>query len=244
MNADVATRTIDSSQRTRDEGSRHRVDRAQWDPPSMKTAFVIANAMALGAGTFAMNRDARALGPVDVEVGARVGVAAPPSNSVALNPLGFGLGARGGVDFRGFCGGGQFMYYFGGTDRTAADCGSAAPCGVTAFSTHTVMYGIEAGYGITLIEVLIIRPQIGLGNATFSSSVSGSGATNPGSAGSSSNLYLVSRAGRHRPVLAGRLVRRRGCEPGLLPRHERLQDFAVAARTDRSQVLVRRPKEP
>jgi hypothetical protein len=158
----------------------------------MRTASIAVAAFTLGAATLAMTRDAHALGPVDVEVGARVGLATSPASTASSNPLGFGLGARGGVDFLGFYGGVQFMYYFGGTDHLAAFCSAVpgTPCGASAFSTHTLMYGIEAGYGIPLIDVLTIRPQIGLGDAIFSSSASGPGVANPGSRGSNGNLYL------------------------------------------------------
>ena len=77
----------------------------------MRTASIAVAAFTLGAATLAMTRDAHALGPVGVEVGARVGLATSP---------------RGGVDFLGFYGGVQFMYYFGGTDHSAAFC-SAVP---------------------------------------------------------------------------------------------------------------------
>jgi hypothetical protein len=157
----------------------------------MRIASIVAAALAFGACTFAMACDARALGPVDVEIGARVGVATnPASNGVDLNPLGFGLGARGGVDFLGFYGGVQFMYYLGGTASSAALCGPITSCGVATFSTDTIMAGAEVGYGLTVIDVFTLRPQIGLGDATFRSSASGPGVTNPGSRGSSSNLYL------------------------------------------------------
>jgi hypothetical protein len=57
------------------------------------------------------------------------------------------------------------MYYLGGSDN--------------GVSFNTLMYGVEAGWGLKLLEILTIRPQVGLGNATFS----------VGSA-SSSNLYV------------------------------------------------------
>ena len=153
----------------------------------MRTASIVAAACAFGAATFALTRDAHALGPVDVEVGARAGVGTNPVKVSGFpNPLGFGLGARGGVSFLGFYGGVQLMYYFGGSNDVSAG-------GLQSFSvsTHTFMYGIEAGYGLTLIDVLTIRPQVGIGNANFSSSVSGTGLVNAsGSGGSTSNLYI------------------------------------------------------
>jgi hypothetical protein len=155
----------------------------------MKSVSIFVAALAFGAGTLAMSREAHALGPIGVEVGAKVGVATNPAgdqNGVSQStPLGFGVGARGGVDILGFYGGVNFMYYLGSSqDITAA--------GETAsVSVHTVMYGLELGYGITLLDLLTIRPQIGFGNATFSGSGSASGAvTGDVSVPSKSNLYL------------------------------------------------------
>jgi hypothetical protein len=112
-------------------------------------------ALAFGAGTFAMSRDAHALGPVDIEVGAKVGVASNPVSSQEgvsePNPLGFGVGARGGVDILGFYGGVNFMYYLGSsTDVTVGSATASA-------SEHTVMYGLELGYGVTLLDLLTIE---------------------------------------------------------------------------------------
>jgi hypothetical protein len=132
-----------------------------------RDSSILAAALAVGSGAVLMSRDAHALGPVDLEVGAKAGVgsnpASTPSGSTVSpsNPLGFGIGARGGVAISGFYGGVNLMYYLGSSQSVAG--GSA--------SVHTVMYGVEAGYGLTLIDILTIRPQVGLGNATFSSSV-------------------------------------------------------------------------
>jgi hypothetical protein len=153
----------------------------------MRTASIVAGVCVFSAATFAMTRNAHALGPVDIEVGAKAGLATNPvSNSNGgPNPLGFGLGARGGVSFLGIYGGIQLIYYFGGSE-------SASVLGQSiSVSTHTLMYGVEAGYGFTLIDILTIRPQIGIGNASFGGSVSGAGAvtTNFGST-NNSNLYI------------------------------------------------------
>ena len=152
----------------------------------MRTASIVAAALSFGVGTFAMTSSAHALGPIDVEIGAKAGVATNPvKNSDGPNPLGFGIGARGGIDFLGFYGGVQLMYYFGGSDDVSFAGQSAS------IKDHTFMYGVEAGYGITLVDILTIRPQIGIGNATFSSSASGAGAANFNvDGGSNSNLYL------------------------------------------------------
>lgn len=155
----------------------------------MRTASIVAAAFAFGACTFAMTRNAHALGPVDVEIGAKVGVGTSPANNnngVSVpNPLGFGIGGRAGVDFLGFYGGIQLMYYFGGSDTASFDGQSIS------LKDHTFMYGVEAGYGFTLVDVLTIRPQVGIGNATLSSNGNISGALNVNANGAStSNLYV------------------------------------------------------
>jgi hypothetical protein len=116
--------------------------------------------------------DAAALGPLDLEVGAKAGVGTTPSNvpSASPNPLGFGLGARAGVAILGLYGGGSIIYYFGGSNN--------------GVSTHSLMYGVEGGYGMKLLEILTLRAQVGVGN--FENTV------DLGSLGSSknSNLYV------------------------------------------------------
>jgi hypothetical protein len=156
----------------------------------MKSVSIFVAALAFGAGTFAMTRDAHALGPIGIEAGAKVGVASnpisAPSGESAPNPLNFGIGARAGVDILGFYGGLNFMYYFGASQDVTVN--GATESG----KYHTIMEGIELGYGISLLDILTIRPQIGIGNATFHYSVSGNiplvGATSGGT--NESNLYL------------------------------------------------------
>jgi len=102
-------------------------------------------------------RTAHALGPIGVEIGAKAGVGTNPDSGGGTNPLDFGLGGRAGVVlFDHLYGGVNLMYYLGGSDNGE--------------SVHTLMYGLEAGWGFTLIDILTIRPQVGLGNATFSAS--------------------------------------------------------------------------
>jgi hypothetical protein len=151
----------------------------------MKNASILAVAVACGAVTLGMSREAHALGPVDLEIGAKAGMATNPWSNANYNPLGFGLGLRGGIDFLGVYAGAQFLYYFGGSEGagTAVQSGSV--------STHTWIYGLEVGYSIDLGSVLTIRPQIGLGNATFSTSTSVSGIfSGTVRQGDDSNFYL------------------------------------------------------
>ena len=145
------------------------------------------NALVLSAGvlsvaaivTFAGN--ASALGPLDLEIGAKAGVGTTPSNfpSGATNPLGFGLGARAGVSIMGLYGGGQIIYYFGGSQSVPGVAGVNPP----SISEHTLMYGFEAGYGTKLIDILTLRAQVGVGS--YDVNVSGGG-----SSSDTSNLYV------------------------------------------------------
>jgi hypothetical protein len=152
----------------------------------MKSASVLVFAVAIGGVAFSATREAHALGPVDVEVGAKVGVATNPlSDSRLPNPLGFGLGGRAGVDFLGVYVGGQFMYYFGSSEggEILGQSGSV--------SQHAVMYGLEAGYGFSALGFLTIRPQLGIGNSTFTTSgLLQAVGLNGDASTSNSNLYL------------------------------------------------------
>jgi hypothetical protein len=155
----------------------------------MKSVSIFVAALAFGAGTFAMSREAHALGPIGVEAGARVGAASNPisvpDGASVSNPLGFGLGGRAGVDVFGFYGGVNLMYYLG-SSQDVNEGGATESA-----SIHTLMYGIDVGYNLD-IAILTIRPQIGIGNATFHYNVDGNvpllGATSGGT--SESNLYI------------------------------------------------------
>jgi hypothetical protein len=153
----------------------------------MRTVSIAAAAFAFGVGSFAMTRDAHALGPVDLELGLKAGGASNPlsGDSPNPNPLGFGLGARAGVGIFGFYGGLKFMYYFGSSDTLSGPGESGS------YSRHTVMYGAELGYSISILDLIVIRPQLGIGEATISSGSSVSGLINGNlTSGSGGNLYL------------------------------------------------------
>lgn len=147
----------------------------------MNRTFTFVASAAFAVSTLAFARDAHALGPVDLEVGAKVGGATNPSSvSGATNPLGFGLGGRAGLAFLGgIYLGGNIMYYFGGSQNESVS--PTAPS--TSVSFNTLMYGGELGYGIKILDLLTIRPQVGIGNATFSASADGVST-------STSNWYL------------------------------------------------------
>jgi hypothetical protein len=128
-------------------------------------------------------RTAHALGPVGIEVAAKAGAATNPyGGDGTINPLGFGLGGRAGVVLMDHLYAGiNVMYYLG---SSGPDYISSNPTG--SISEHTLMYGVEAGWGFQLIDILTIRPQVGLGNATFSFS----GDTTGLSYESASKLYF------------------------------------------------------
>lgn len=113
----------------------------------MRRTSILVAAVAAGVLTLSSSREAHALGPVDLEIAAKAGYATNPSSG-STNPLGVGLGGRAGVSFFGFYGGVGIIDYLG------------------ANSEHALMYGFEAGYNWK-IAILTIRPQVGVGNATF-----------------------------------------------------------------------------
>ena len=141
----------------------------------------------LGAALAALSyaTPARALGPVDIEIGARVGVATDPSSNLPTNPYGFGFGGRAGVSIFGLYGGISGMYYLG-TSSTPQGIPAVAGGATTA---HTAMYGLEVGYTLP-IPVVKIRPQVGIGDSIIG--MSGGLADGPAtpSGVSASNLYL------------------------------------------------------
>lgn len=141
----------------------------------MKRAHILFIAAAAGAGALSVPRDAHALGPVDLEIGARIGGASSPVSG-GLNPLGFGLGARAGVSLFSFYGGLSFMYYFGGGQDFMS----------SHYSVTSTLFGFDLGYNIG-IPLITLRPQLGIGNYSGNGSGSGPGFSIPGS---TNNLYL------------------------------------------------------
>jgi len=112
--------------------------------------------------TLTQTSDAHALGPIDLEAGLKAGVATNP-NSDGPNPYGFGLGARGGVQLFNVYLGLSGIHYFGGSFTFPAPIS-------TKVDYSSTLLGAEVGYTITALPIINIRPQIGLGNASFSAS--------------------------------------------------------------------------
>jgi hypothetical protein len=124
----------------------------------MKIAWTTLISLAVPfGGILAFPVDADALGPVDVEIGAKAGTA-----TGSFGPLGFGIGGRGGVSIGGLYAGVEVIDYLGATSTCG---GCSMPAGVPAVQQRRggLLYGIEGGYNFKFSPVTI-RPQLGLGN--------------------------------------------------------------------------------
>jgi hypothetical protein len=134
----------------------------------MKTLFRTLIPLFFVLAILGSSRKAHALGPIGIEAGAQVGVGTNP-DSAGPNPLGVGLGLRGGVVlFGGLYGGVKIMDYLGGTED--------------GVKVHSLQEGVDVGWGFKVL-LLTIRPQIGIGNVSSTASVDGISA-------SSNSLYL------------------------------------------------------
>jgi hypothetical protein len=145
--------------------------------PMRTTIRVSALSLAVAAALFAP--EARALGPLDLEVGAKAGVGTTPGGvpSGYPNPLGFGLGARAGVSIIGLYGGLSFMYYFGGSSNVQIPTGAGVIS--VSESVNSLLYGVEGGYG-TKLGPLALRGTVGIGNIGTTASASGVSQTQNG----------------------------------------------------------------
>ena len=124
----------------------------------MKTTLTLAKLLGalLVTLTIALSsKEAHALGPIGIEVGAQVGYGSSPGGA-AVNPLGIGLGGRAGITFFNIYAGAKIMDYIGSGDTVGGQY-------------HALQYGGEIGYGFS-ISVLTIRPQFGIGDISLSGS--------------------------------------------------------------------------
>jgi hypothetical protein len=161
------------------------------NPPTLETmrgASILLLAAAAGAGTFAFPRQAAALGPIDLEVGARAGYGSNPIKDAALNPLGAGIGGRAGVSFFGIYAGLSLMYYFGGSANVPEENPATGAIASTKVTGTSFLYGLEAGYNFNIL-FLTLRPQIGVGNYQLHTSIS-----NGGGSSDEHNIYIEPRA--------------------------------------------------
>ena len=137
----------------------------------MKTFLRLVGPLLVVAALATSSKEAHALGPLDLEVGAKVGVGTNPVSNSPINPLGLGIGGRAGVTLLGFYGGLNIVDYLGG---------SLGPVSASALE-----YGLELGYTIKFL-MLRVRPQVGFGNITFN----GSDSASPIPVPSQSSFYL------------------------------------------------------
>jgi hypothetical protein len=107
--------------------------------------------------------------PVGVEVATRVGGATSPTGPP--NPFGFEAGGRAGLSVAHFYTGLSFMWSLGSTANSSCIGPALVACspsaGTISASAHSIRYGVEAGYDITLWKRLSLRPEVGLGKASF-----------------------------------------------------------------------------
>lgn len=118
--------------------------------------------LVLGA-SLSLASTAHALGPIDVEVGAKVGAGSNPIGNGFPNPLGVGVGGRAGVAISGLYAGISAMDYVGSSaqridvvEGTSYEQGSVSP--------HSFLYGAELGYGRKLGGLVLLRAQVGVGD--------------------------------------------------------------------------------
>ncbi|HXX67847.1 MAG TPA: hypothetical protein VEK07_11725 [Polyangiaceae bacterium] len=138
----------------------------------MKGAIALL-AAAAGASTFVVARPASALGPLDIEVGARVGGASGPiKDDPPTNILGLGVGGRAGLSVFGIYGGVSGMYYFGGSATESAVTPTGGGSSSFKLTTSSWLYGFDGGYSFKFL-FLTLRPVVGVGNYTIHSTVSG-----------------------------------------------------------------------
>lgn len=138
----------------------------------MKLIARLACSLAVCGGLlWASERDAKALGPIDLEAGLKIGAGTKPNYEP--NPFGFGIGGRAGVSLFNLWLGASAMHYFGGSDTLSTG----------KVEVNTNLLGGEIGYTIGAIPFLQIRPQIGLGDAWFNQSLGSIDKSN-------SNFYL------------------------------------------------------
>jgi hypothetical protein len=147
---------------------------------------VVVGLLAVGAAW--VPRDAFALGPVDLELAVSpLGGGTSTVGSGTVNPLGYGIGARAGIDVFGLYAGVAAMYYFGDGGDVPDPSGDV----IHTYGSSTLV-GLEGGYNLG-ISILTLRPQLGVGyyNAGFTFTDTNPGLGVPGkSSTSTSSIYL------------------------------------------------------
>ena len=123
----------------------------------MKKVVLLLSAAAVGLALASVASPAHALGPIGVELGAKLG-GGSNLGGASTSPLYFpAVGGRGGITYHGFYGGVSMIAYAGQSVAVASRAGGT--------SAHSLLYGVEGGYGVTFLEHITLRAQVGLGNA-------------------------------------------------------------------------------
>jgi hypothetical protein len=152
--------------------------------------FSFASTAAVVA-VLALPQPARAADALGLEIAAKGGVKTNPFDNGA-DPVHPGFGARAGASISRIYFGLSLMYYLHADTQEAPPAGLGAG-GVTAMvSSHDLFVGVESGYDFRLLDVITIRPQVGVGAWTDSSSCQISPPSSTLSCGgtSSTNAYL------------------------------------------------------
>lgn len=99
-----------------------------------------------------------------------------------LNPLAIGFGVRGGYNIGGLYLGARFMFFLGDSEKVDT----------VEVSANTMTLGLEGGYDLALAkDVLVLRPELGVGLDIVEGESMNSGATMDTSDGSSEDLYIA-----------------------------------------------------
>jgi hypothetical protein len=139
----------------------------------MRKSFIFLFPLVAGLLTLFATREAHALGPLDIEIAAKVGYGSDPSNGAGLSRLGFGVGGRAGIALFGIYAGVNIVDYLGGTagpESCPPMAGTHVDPACAGGPVHALMYGGEFGYGFK-ISIVTIRPQIGIGSVLVSSPI-------------------------------------------------------------------------
>jgi hypothetical protein len=124
------------------------------------TRLFLALASVVAIGLLTSPKNARALGPVEVEAAANVGTGSNPVGKPGFaNALLAGVGGRVGVSFLEAYAGLNLEYHWSDSGTIFGDA--------VRGQINTLTFGAELGYNIRPIRVLTIRPQLGIGNAHF-----------------------------------------------------------------------------
>jgi hypothetical protein len=151
-----------------------------------REAFVAA--LAISFAILEATSAAHAQGPINIEEAAILGYGTAPGGSGNPYKLGLGLGARAGVSYAGVYAGLKFTRYFGTTATApAAEIYYGSDSAGSVSESYT-LFGVEAGYGITVAENVTVRAQVGIGNVATSQGTEAQGGE-PSPTYSYNNLY-------------------------------------------------------